>query len=767
MMKRYIDCYIATETCNLRCHYCYIAQLEKFRNKLVELPYTEKEIRKALSRERLGGTCLINFCAGGETLLAPELIAVIKELLEEGHYLSIVTNGTLSKRFDELAGFPSDLKQRLFIKFSFHFLEVKRLGRMQDFFENVNKMKKAGISFSVEVTPSDELIPYIDELKAVSLENVGALPHITIARDDRTNGINHLSEHSWEEYQKIWGTFDSELFDFKKSIFYIPRKEFCYAGDWSIYLNLSTGDYSQCYFGDKLGNIYDFEKPLEFRAVGCNCKYAHCYNGHSFLALGDIPELETPTYASLRDRLCTDGSHWLQPDMKRFMSQKLVDDNEEYPMELKRMINGEETGQEKSDEMKIEKGKVSIVVPVYNAEKSLGYCINSVLSQTYTNIQLILVNDGSKDGSLAICRNYEKIDPRVVVVDIPNGGVSHARNTGMEYATGEYLQFVDSDDCIAPTLTEKLVEAVELYGMDMAMCAFAMITLENEEPVQRASCTSIGLGKTCVLPRELFFQNMATILWKTAMLESVWNKLYRREICQKIHLKFPEDYSLGEDFLLNMEYFSEFNGAVLLSEELYYYIQENENALTRKFRPDLFENQMSLITAFYNLMEKHTEISEQEQISIAKYTVSKAIQCMNHLMRPDAGLKKEEIMRNIAQIINHIGVRNAIRKSNYISSEFEWIRDYYLFSDVEGIYERLNQRLHNPERGEAEQKEETTKENEPLIRKTPGIVNRVLVKMINGMLRVHHCRYLEMVRNTLIDYGIKATITKSIHYHGH
>ena len=97
-LKRFIDCYIETETCNLRCHYCYITQKRRFNNKLVKFKHTPQEIRKALSKERLGGTCLFNLCAGGETLLVAEILDVVMELLAEGHYVMIVTNGVLTKR---------------------------------------------------------------------------------------------------------------------------------------------------------------------------------------------------------------------------------------------------------------------------------------------------------------------------------------------------------------------------------------------------------------------------------------------------------------------------------------------------------------------------------------------------------------------------------------------------------------------------------------------------------------------------------------------
>ena len=328
-IKRYIECYIPTETCNLRCHYCYIAQKRKFNNKLVSFSHTKEEIRSALSKQRLGGTCLLNFCAGGETLLSGEVLTVVKELLEEGHYVMIVTNGTISARFQEISLWNENLREKLIIKFSFHFLEMKRLKWFDRFFGNIELMKKSRVSYTVEITPSDELIPYIDEIKNMCINRLGALPHITIARDDRTSGIDHLSQYSFDEYTNIWNSFNSELFKFKSTIFYIKQKKFCYAGDWSIYLNLQTGDYKQCYCGAYLGNIYNMEMKLIFRPIGYNCSLPHCYNGHAFLALGDIPELSAPTYAELRNRKCQDGSEWLFPKVKRFFSTKLNESNKE------------------------------------------------------------------------------------------------------------------------------------------------------------------------------------------------------------------------------------------------------------------------------------------------------------------------------------------------------------------------------------------------------------------------------------------------------
>ena len=338
-MKRFIDCYIPTETCNFRCHYCYIAQHRKFNNKVAKFEHTPEYIGKALSKERLGGICMINLCAGGETLIVEEVVDIIEAILKQGHYVMIVTNGSLTNRFEKIAKFPKELLNHLFFKFSFHYLELVRLKMMDRFFENVKMMKDAGASFTIEITPTDELETYIEEIKKVTMEKVGALPHITIGRKD-SEDIPPLTEHDFSEYKKIWGQFDSEMFNFKSTIFGEKRKEFCYAGEWSVYMNLVTGNYMQCYCGKRLGNIYEnIDKPIKFMPIGCNCTQPHCYNGHAFLTFGDIPELKSPTYDKLRNRVCLDGTEWLTSDMKFFMQSKLVDENRIYDDKEKKKIN--------------------------------------------------------------------------------------------------------------------------------------------------------------------------------------------------------------------------------------------------------------------------------------------------------------------------------------------------------------------------------------------------------------------------------------------
>lgn len=331
-IKRFIDIFVPVTTCTLRCHYCYITHHRLFGGTLPKFQYSPEHVRKALSTERLGGKCIINICGAGETLLPPEIPHYVKELLIEGHYVMIVTNATINKAFSVFEEFEPCLLERLFFKFSLHYIELKKRNLLERFAENVNKMKELGSSFTVEVTPSDELIPYIDELKDFSLKKFGAVPHFTVARDEHCmSEIPILTHLSIDDYKKTWSQMKSEMFDFKFSTFSKKRNEFCYAGDWSFLLNLGNGEMRQCYNSPLVQYIFDdINKPIKFQAIGHNCQMPHCFNSHAFLTFGTIPELTFPTYDKMRNRICDNGSQWLSTTMKNFMCQKLVENNSEY-----------------------------------------------------------------------------------------------------------------------------------------------------------------------------------------------------------------------------------------------------------------------------------------------------------------------------------------------------------------------------------------------------------------------------------------------------
>jgi hypothetical protein len=330
-MKRFIDCLIPFQTCNLRCHYCYITQTKSFGQKLPVFPYGADHIGRALAADRLGGVSLINVCGEGETLLPPEVVGIVHEILKQGHYVMVVTNGTIAKRFDEIAALPADCLERLLIKFSFHYLELQKRGWLDLFFNNVQKVRQAGASISVELTPSDEMIPHVDDAIAICRERAGAPCHVTVARDERNPELAILTGRSKAEYQHIWERFDSALFRFKLKVFGEKRREFCYAGLWSGTLDLVSGNLRQCYRGGTIQNVYEnLDRPIPFQPIGRHCPEPHCYNAHAFMTLGVIPSVRTPRFAEMRDRICADGSEWLKPGFKAFISRKLGDENREW-----------------------------------------------------------------------------------------------------------------------------------------------------------------------------------------------------------------------------------------------------------------------------------------------------------------------------------------------------------------------------------------------------------------------------------------------------
>lgn len=331
-MVKYIDCYVPTELCNLSCDYCYVRQKRDFNNKIMVLPHSIKKMGKAFSQERLCGKCLINLCAGGETLLADDIVPFTEALLKEGHYVSVVTNGTLSKAFDKLMQIDSEYIKHLFIKFSFHYLELKKRNLFEVFFNNVKKIRDAGASFTLEMMASDNLIPHIPEIKDICIKNVGALPHLSLIRNDLSKQMEIITELPINEFKKVWSQFDSEMFNLKIKIYDSNRIRYCYAGKWTSHLNLSTGKMNKCFGSASNNNIYEVDKPLEFTAVGNKCPLAYCFNCHSYYAMGIDPETEVATYAQVRDRIdINTGKHWLNEDVYNFFNQKFYDNFEYDP----------------------------------------------------------------------------------------------------------------------------------------------------------------------------------------------------------------------------------------------------------------------------------------------------------------------------------------------------------------------------------------------------------------------------------------------------
>lgn len=205
----------------------------------------------------------------------------------------------------------------------------------------------------------------------------------------------------------------------------------------------------------------------------------------------------------------------------------------------------------------------SVVIPVYEAAEQLGRCVDSWLSQTERDLEVILVDDGSTDGSGGICEEYRRKDRRVRVLHQKNAGVSAARNAGIEAAKGEYLLFTDSDDYVADDYLEKMANGRRESGADLVLCGFHH--LYDGADIQKLP----GLEKAFKIPEH---PEDFLLLYEQGFLNMPWNKLYKRELAGRFDLSL----SLGEDLLFNLDYLRICGTVCVLAEPLCYYIQEEQ-----------------------------------------------------------------------------------------------------------------------------------------------------------------------------------------------
>lgn len=218
------------------------------------------------------------------------------------------------------------------------------------------------------------------------------------------------------------------------------------------------------------------------------------------------------------------------------------------------------------------KHKISIIIPVYNSEQWLSRCIESVINQTYKNLEIILVNDGSSDKSIDICKHYENIDDRIVFINKENGGTSTARNRGISISTGEYIQFVDSDDTLKTNACEKLIEYISKAETDLVICGLNIYQNGNLLRTPHLKYKKINIKQD--------FNNFKYIY---PIFASPCNKLYKRNL---IYNYFDESLSAGEDMKFNLNYIKNTKKIVTIEDCLYNVNLDNQNSLNRKFRED-------------------------------------------------------------------------------------------------------------------------------------------------------------------------------------
>lgn len=326
-MKAYIGLLIPEYVCNLKCRYCYITQHQERHHLITDMKDLSGYIGKKLSNKNIGGSALIGLCGTGETFLGDEFIPICIELLKQGHYLHIVTNGVVTDKIRELIHCAGQYASHIFLKLSFHYEQLKKYNLLSRFAETVQFIDDSPASYSVELMPHDEIISDINEIKKYSMENFGALPQLTVGRDD-TEDYKLLTNLSYEEYYSLWEQFDSPLFEYKMKMYKVKGKK-CMCGQWGFNVDLETGNISRCTIvNESIGNLYDENMSLDFEAVGNKCPLDYCYNCHVYGPLGImLMDKKEPTYLQMRDRVKSDGTHWIKKPMANFLSQKIYDNN--------------------------------------------------------------------------------------------------------------------------------------------------------------------------------------------------------------------------------------------------------------------------------------------------------------------------------------------------------------------------------------------------------------------------------------------------------
>lgn len=261
---------------------------------------------------------------------------------------------------------------------------------------------------------------------------------------------------------------------------------------------------------------------------------------------------------------------------------------------------------------------VSIIMPAYNCEKYICETINSIQRQTYTNWELLVIDDGSKDNTSILCDNLSKNDSRIKVLSIQNGGVSNARNIGIEIAKGEYIAFVDSDDFWFEKTLESCLEKVD----DSDLLIFGYETFPRVK--------KFGVQSELLLHGidEIALEYVS--LSNRHLINPIWNKLYRSNIVKENKVMFPPNISMGEDLLFNLSYFTLCKGIKIIPDCLYKYRREYSTSLSNKVRETALVEQRKLKEATDNLFELNEVVVNKTSVDFVNTIIDTVVSAIGN-----------------------------------------------------------------------------------------------------------------------------------------
>ena len=328
--------------------------------------------------------------------------------------------------------------------------------------------------------------------------------------------------------------------------------------------------------------------------------------------------------------------------------------------------------------------QVSIIVPVYNVENYIERCLNSLVNQTFKDIEVITINDGSTDKSLELLNKYEKEDIRVSVIDLGDEGVSYCRNLGIEKANGKYIMFVDSDDWIDSSMVEVMYKKAEENNLDLVMCSYIR-EFKDHSKEKIFNLPQEIIYKEDKVKNELLRKLVGPIkeeLSNPEMLDAlctVWGKLYRADILKENKIKFVDLKKIGsaEDTLFNIFTFNYLKKLMFLNKPMYHYWRDNLKSVTSQYNPKLKEQRkvfFKYISDFIkeNNFEQVFEEALNNRICTSVLGLG-LIECSKNNK-----ISRINKIKNIKKIIYEEYIRNAYKNLELKYFSIHW-RIFYFF----------------------------------------------------------------------------------------
>lgn len=310
--------------------------------------------------------------------------------------------------------------------------------------------------------------------------------------------------------------------------------------------------------------------------------------------------------------------------------------------------------------------KVSVVVPVYNAEKYLAKSIESMLSQSLKEIELILVNDGSKDKSLAICEEYAKRDSRIIVINKRNEGACIARNTGISIAKGKYIQLVDADDYIENNMLEEQYNLGEKTNAEVVMCGMKFdVHKKNEQVV-----TSEAHYKDMVLNSQEKIKLIFMDLFDNLLLNYTHNKLYNREFLKKNNLKFIEWLPIDQDTNFNIDVFKVLNKLTISTKSYYHYVKTFEETIVTRYHANKFKVRTFRYDRLKELLESWGIYNDENKKKLASMYIHHVIECFEIYNHKKCDLNNKEKKKEIEKILNTKQVKECMNILDNTNSKY-------------------------------------------------------------------------------------------------